>query len=79
MKEAFEMRMLKGQMLLNGLSADLSGPHNLAKAYCDSSSFTQKVDSFLQQKPILPSLPDLDEEFPPPSPTLVCFLHYYPF
>ena len=76
MKEAFEMRMLKGQMLLNSLSADLSGPHNLAKAYCDSSSFTQKVDSFLQQKPILPSLPELDEEFPSPSSNFVCL--FYP-
>lgn len=77
MEEAYEKRLISSEMLLNGLSTDLSSVHNLAKAYGDSSSYTQKVDSFFQQKPLLPSLPDADEQFSPPSPALVSyFIHY---
>uniref|UniRef100_A0AC35G8E1 Brain tumor protein n=1 Tax=Panagrolaimus sp. PS1159 TaxID=55785 RepID=A0AC35G8E1_9BILA len=62
---------LKGQMLLDGIQADFNAPQNLAKAYRDSASYTHKVDAFLQQKPVLPILPDLDEDFPLPSPNVV--------
>uniref|UniRef100_A0A914PJJ4 B box-type domain-containing protein n=1 Tax=Panagrolaimus davidi TaxID=227884 RepID=A0A914PJJ4_9BILA len=54
MKEVYEGRMLKGQMLLDGIKADFNAPQNLAKAYRDSASYTHKVDAFLQQKPVLP-------------------------
>uniref|UniRef100_A0AC35GMK9 B box-type domain-containing protein n=1 Tax=Panagrolaimus sp. PS1159 TaxID=55785 RepID=A0AC35GMK9_9BILA len=71
MKEVYEGRMLKGQMLLDGIQADFNAPQNLAKTYLDSASYTHKVDAFLQQKPVLPILPDLDEDFPLPSPNVI--------